>query len=87
MLTNKNDGHETPVWGLEPVCVVSACIDPRFRNTLRIYSTMQMRVSVAVGNVTILVEHLTVPLPIQTWAFITVANNETQAISTITPQP
>ena len=96
--------------------------DPRFRNTLRIYSTMTRRVSVTVGNnppatiqldeatdifdpayamftdfpiaeqpvnVTILVEHPTVPppLPIEVWAFITVTNNETQAITTITPQP
>lgn len=202
LLTNKNAGQEAPVYGLEPVCYVSACIgwdyfndflaitdfggqpdvyydgtpgrfvyvpktalssiaanlrvhdvtrsalnfgteipivrarefkddkivltgvptDPRFRNTLRIYSTMPMRVAVTVGNnppvavqldgatdifdpaygaftgfpagetsvnVTIQPEHLTIPppLPIELWAFITVTNNETQAISTITPQP
>jgi hypothetical protein len=97
--------------------------NPKFRNTLRIYSPEvtnvlvtiddrpPARVSLAGGadmfspafgmfsefpsgtdtvRVTIDVESLIISLlPIETpiWAFITVTNNDTQVISTITPQP
>jgi hypothetical protein len=97
--------------------------DPKFRNTLRIYSPEltnvqvsindqpPVRVSLAAGadmfspaygvftdfpsgagtvRVTIDVESLIISLlPIETpvWAFVTVTNNDTQTISTITPQP
>ena len=96
--------------------------DPRFRNTLRIYSALEIDVVVTVEgrapvtlslagatdifnpayaiftdfpigsepvNVTIDVVHGPVPSIVSNaiWAFITVTNNETQLISTITPQP
>lgn len=200
-LSNKTPGHQAPVYGLEPVCHLSACIgwdffndfltitdfddvpevyfsgtpgwflyvpksavneltmnlrvhdvtrsslnygteipivrsrefrdsivvfsnvptDPRFRNTLRIYSTMGLPVGVKVGNnppvtvqlggatdifhpayatftdfpigtqpvkVVVFIEPLDPPIPAGgIWAFITVTNNETHTISTITPQP
>lgn len=100
--------------------------DPRFRNTLRIYSTAQQVVEVLIEGpstrqyqavtlrpgrdifdpaygefsdfpivdgplrltLSVSVPPVTTPLPPSpVWAFISVTNNETQMITTITPQP
>lgn len=132
-----NFGTEIPIvreseFRTNNISFVGVPTDPRFRNTLRIYSESPADVLVTVGNqapvrvtltggftfpggidlsqlfkpayaaftnfptgsapvrVTVEREVLFLPLfPIEAplWAFITVTNNDTQVISTITPQP
>ena len=121
-----NFGTEIPVvhdreLSTMPIKLLGVPLDPRFRNTLRIYGTAEMTVVVSYGgvsqqvtlragetlldpayaqvsgltgetrivDVTIAGQYDAVmpidPLP-RFWAFISVTNNETQLISTITPQ-
>jgi hypothetical protein len=123
-----NFGTEMPIvraadFRINRLTLLGIPTDPKFRNTLRIYSPdftnvlisindqPPVRVSLTAGadmfspsygvftdfptgqgpvRVTIDIESLIITLvPIETpvWAFVTVTNNETQAISTITPQP
>lgn len=125
---DENFGTEMPIvrdtdFRTDRLVLVGVPTDPKFRNTLRIYSpeltnvlisiddAPPVRVALAAGanmftpafamfsdfpigtdkvRVTIDVESLIISLlPIETpiWAFITVTNNDTQTISTITPQP
>lgn len=125
----RNFGTEIPVvreremTSGEPIVLQGVPLDPRFRNTLRIYSTEEIRVQVRIGaeirtvvlapgrdafepayaqigdfpsgvgtiNVTIEPpDHVgppgfSPPKP-PMWAFISVTNNDTQLITTITPQ-
>jgi hypothetical protein len=123
-----NFGTEMPIvreseFSINKIELIGVPTDPRFRNTLRIYSTFQSEAIVTIGDrasvripltggttqydaayaqysdfptggapvrVTIEVDPGFVsllPVEIPVWAFITVTNNETQAIATITPQP
>ncbi|HYC60470.1 MAG TPA: IPT/TIG domain-containing protein [Thermoanaerobaculia bacterium] len=123
-----NFGTEIPIvredeMPLNRVVFTGVPTDPRFRNTLRIYSTFPFTAIVTVGNrapvrvrmldttgiydpsyaifgdfpadgnpvrVTIDAEldfQTLLPVDVPIWAMITVTNNETQMISTITPQP
>lgn len=124
---NLNFGTEMPILVQRDfvngrIVLLGVPTDPRFRNTLRIYSGSPQTVTVAVGahapvsvvlngatdlfdpaygvfsdfpntgapvRVTIDAEQDDTPvsIPRSIWAFITVTNNETQVISTITPQP
>lgn len=123
-----NFGTEMPIvreneFAINKIELVGVPTDPRFRNTLRIYSTFQAEAIVTIGDrapvripliggttqydpayaqyndfpiggapvrVTVEVDPGFVsllPVEIPVWAFVTVTNNETQAIATITPQP
>lgn len=123
-----NFGTEIPIvredeMVLNRIVFTGVPVDPRFRNTLRIYSTFPFTAIVTVGNrppvrvrmsdpsgifdpsyaifgdfprdggevrVTIDTEldfQTLLPVDVPIWAIITVTNNETQVISTITPQP
>ncbi|HYC60471.1 MAG TPA: IPT/TIG domain-containing protein [Thermoanaerobaculia bacterium] len=123
-----NFGTEIPIvreeeMPLNRVVFTGVPTDPRFRNTLRIYSTFPFTAIVTIGNrppvrvrmsdtngihdpsyaqfgdfptdgnpvrVTIDAEldfQTLLPVDVPIWAMITVTNNETQMISTITPQP
>lgn len=121
-----NFGTELPVvydreFSTEPIKLLGVPLDPRFRNTLRIYATAETTVTVAFDDfvqfvtlrpgvnaldpayaqlggitgasrtvdVTIAgpeIQVLPIEPPVKFWAFISVTNNETQLISTITPQ-
>ena len=116
----ENFGTEIPIvrtrdFRSKPFALTGVPLDPRFRNTLRLYSARPTTVEVKIGNET---HHLTLPgsqhhfdpsyaqltaFPTGTgvtdvivtpaehgpavWGFISVTNNETQHITTITPQP
>jgi len=122
-----NYGTEIPFvresqFAINRISFVGVPTDPRFRNTLRIYTTAPGDVLVTVGNrppvrvaltggslfepgygiftdfptgtapVRVTIETdpdivTLLPIEVPLWAFITVTNNETQVISTITPQP
>ena len=123
-----NFGTEIPIvredeMVLNRIVFTGVPTDPRFRNTLRIYSTFPFTAIVTVGDrapvrvrmsdttgiydpsyaifgdfptdgnpvrVTIDAEtdfQSLLPIEVPMWAMITVTNNETQMISTITPQP
>lgn len=123
-----NFGTEMPIvredeMVLNRIVFTGVPTNPRFRNTLRIYSTFPFDAIVTVGNrapvrvrmsdstgvydpsyaifsdfptdgtlvnVTIDAEldfQTLLPVDVPMWAMITVTNNETQVISTITPQP
>ncbi len=132
-----NYGTEIPIaresdFRTNKIIFVGVPTDPRFRNTLRIYSESEIDVLVKVGNLAPVRVKLTgglsfpggidlsdffrpayasfstfptglapvrvtveadpdfvslLPIEIPLWAFITVTNNDTQVISTITPQP
>ena len=123
-----NFGTEIPIvrerdFILNHITLVGVPTDPRFRNTLRVYSPFPTPLFVTVGDrppveihlngsgdlfdpayamftdfpvnagtvrVTVEVDPSIVtllPIEVQMWAFITVTNNDTQAITTITPQP
>ena len=123
-----NYGTEMPIvreseFVINRIVLVGIPTDPRFRNTLRIYSTGATDVIVTVNDqapvrvalqktadvfdpaygvftqfptgtapvrVTIQTDPNIVtllPIEVPLWAFVTVTNNETQVISTITPQP
>jgi hypothetical protein len=125
---DENFGTEMPIvrdtdFRTNHLVLVGVPTDPKFRNTLRIYSPELTNVRISIDDrppvhvalaagadmftpafamfsdfptgtdkvrVTIDVESLIISLlPIETpiWAFITVTNNDTQTISTITPQP
>jgi hypothetical protein len=120
-----NFGTEIPVvrWSdvpLGPLTLTGVPLDLRFRQALRIYSTLPVDVLVSVGGVqrrvslrpgrdefdpaygvftefpqpssvplaTVLTRVNVQPLDlaVRIWAFVTVTNNETQAITTISPQ-
>lgn len=123
-------GTEIPVvrsrdFEQESILLLGVPTDPRFRNTLRIYGTGEMRMTITVQGRQPVELVLSQPADIfdpaygvftdfpvgsgpvwvridgpppaagpsppiyfgSFWAFITVTNNETQVISTITPQP
>jgi hypothetical protein len=123
-----NFGTEMPIvrssdFRINRLVLLGVPTDPKFRNTLRIYSPELTNVTVSIDDqppvrvalaagadlfdpaygvftdfptgqgtvrVTIDVESLIISLlPIETpiWAFVTVTNNDTQVITTITPQP
>ena len=122
-----NFGTEIPVvqereFTVNPFQLLGVPLDPRFRNTLRIYATGTTSVSVRIGDrvwhvpvvgganplepayaqfsefpvgggtvdVTIVPQTVVPPMPglvpERVWAFISVTNNETQLITTISPQ-
>lgn len=130
----QNFGTEIPIvresdFATNRIDFVGVPTDPRFRNTLRIYSPFPGNVLVTVGNhpsvlvalkggisfggsldlfnpayamftnfpvgsapVRVTVEKdpsiiSLLPIEVPLWAFITVTNNDTQVITTITPQP
>jgi hypothetical protein len=125
---DRNYGTEIPVvreremMRDEEIVLPGVPLDPRFRNTLRIYSTEEARVQVRIGDeirsvvlapggdafepayaqigdfpsgigtisVTVHPPETVGPPPLPPgppiWAFITVTNNDTQLITTITPQ-
>lgn len=121
-----NFGTEIPVvfereFGTTPFKLLGVPLDPRFRNTLRLYATGPTVASVRIGDVvhtvqipaganmfepayaqfsefpigqgtvdvTITPSTITVPFPGASaplvWGFISVTNNDTQLITTITP--
>ncbi len=122
-----NYGTELPVVRFDTesdpvITLASVPTDPRFRNTLRIYSDVPMRVHITAGDVqetlqlqgandiytpasgvwtnfpsgvgpvtvTVTAEPVMADPPAHAgkiWAFATVTNNDTQAITTVTPQP
>jgi hypothetical protein len=124
----QNFGTEMPIvtqheFSPRPITLLGVPTDPRFRNTLRIYSTEAQPVIVSFGNeeheimltpganvfepayatfssfpagtfpidVTISLPPPVVTLPVVDsrrpfWAFVSVTNNETQLITTISPQ-
>jgi hypothetical protein len=121
-----NFGTEIPVvydheFSAEPIKLLGVPLDPRFRNTLRIYAPAETTVEVAFNDIVQIVtlhagdnlldpayaqlsgitgqagtidvtvsarevQVLPIEPPVPFWAFISVTNNETQLISTITPQ-
>ena len=121
-----NFGTELPVvydreFSTEPIKLLGVPLDPRFRNTLRIYATAETTVTVSFGDIAQVVtlragqnlldpayaqvsgitggsgtvdvtisgqeiQVLPIEPPARFWAFISVTNNETQLISTISPQ-
>ena len=127
--SNLSHGTEIPVvraseFTTGPVALLNVPLDPRFRNTLRIYGLAPSEVVVTIdsrehvialqpgrdefepsyaifsqfaideipANVRVTVRPLTPitspPTPtVPIWAFVAVTNNDTQEITTITPQP
>ena len=122
-----NFGTELPVvydreFTNDPIRLMGVPLDPRFRNTLRIYSTEETAVTVTIGNVSqqvlvaggrtlidpayaqfsnfpigtgevdvVITPNTAIPpfppfQPAKVWAFISVTNNDTQLITTISPQ-
>ena len=120
-----NFGTEMPVvyhddFTFEPFKLLGVPLDPRFRNTLRLYADRETYAEVKIGDtshlvilgfgryllepayaqfsdfptgsgtvdVTIIPSTLVVPgvEPAKVWGFVSVTNNDTQLITTITPQ-
>jgi len=123
-----NFGTEMPIvreddFFINRIVLLGVPTDPRFRNTLRIYTAFPTSLIVRVGDGPAVEVHVTgggtdfepayaaftnfpvnagtvrvtvevdpsivtlLPIEVPMWAFMTVTNNETQAITTITPQP